>query len=59
MSKLTFYQNWPAVIELINELPNIQVIKEDGSIENKEKVLAIFRCGKSADKLFCDGSHKE
>lgn len=59
MSKITFYQNGPAVIESIDELPNFQIIKEDGSVENKEKVVAICRCGKSADKLFCDGSHKE
>lgn len=49
MSKLTFYPNGPAVIELINELPNFQIIKEDGSVENKEKVVAICRCGKIAE----------
>ena len=38
MSKLTFYPNGPAVIELINELPNIQVIKEDGTWERRRGI---------------------
>lgn len=29
----------------------------DGSTQNKSKVTAFCRCGRSANKPFCDGSH--
>jgi uncharacterized Fe-S cluster protein YjdI len=38
---------------------NISVQLKNGEIENRSKVTAFCRCGKSANKPFCDGSHLE
>lgn len=36
---------------------NISVKLKDGTEQNKSKVTAFCRCGKSGNKPFCDGSH--
>ena len=36
---------------------NLTVKLKDGTEANKSKVTAFCRCGKSANKPFCDGSH--
>jgi uncharacterized Fe-S cluster protein YjdI len=36
---------------------NLTVKRSDGSEENKGKVTAFCRCGKSGNKPYCDGSH--
>jgi uncharacterized Fe-S cluster protein YjdI len=56
----------PAHETLVEPAPNgplmvhgaITVKSQDGKIMRKEKVTAFCRCGGSANKPFCDGSHK-
>lgn len=36
---------------------NLTVKLKDGTEENKSRVTAFCRCGKSSNKPFCDGSH--
>lgn len=36
---------------------NLSVKLRDGSVQQKNKVTAFCRCGQSANKPFCDGSH--
>lgn len=36
----------------------IEIKHSDGRVENKEKTTAFCRCGASANKPFCDGSHR-
>ena len=36
---------------------NITIKRQDGSVEKKHKVTAFCRCGASANKPFCDGTH--
>jgi len=36
---------------------NVQVKHTNGTAENKSKVTAFCRCGKSGNKPYCDGSH--
>ena len=36
----------------------ITLTHADGSVEEKEKITAFCRCGKSGNQPFCDGSHK-
>ena len=38
---------------------SLQVKLKDGSVVNREKMTAFCRCGLSANKPFCDGSHRE
>lgn len=38
---------------------NVLVKKPNGQTENHSKVTAFCRCGASANKPFCDGSHKK
>ncbi len=38
---------------------NIEIKHSDGRVENKEKTTAFCRCGASANKPFCDGSHRK
>jgi len=37
---------------------NVRIQDADAEIIAEEKELALCRCGKSANKPFCDGSHK-
>ncbi len=69
---LTFYLNNEAVsikevsteakVEVMPNGPlmvygNVIVKHTDGKDENKSKVTAFCRCGNSANKPYCDGSH--
>lgn len=36
---------------------NLKVKLKDGTEENRSRVTAFCRCGKSGNKPFCDGSH--
>ena len=48
-------KNGPLVIE-----GNLRITNENGDInETESKMAALCRCGHSANKPFCDGSHKE
>ncbi len=38
---------------------SLQITKVDGQIENREGNTAFCRCGASANKPFCDGSHRD
>ncbi len=38
---------------------NLKVKKNDGTIEQKNKVTAFCRCGASGNKPYCDGSHRK
>ena len=37
----------------------IEIKHSDGRVENKEKSTAFCRCGASANKPYCDGSHRK
>ncbi|NOX47039.1 MAG: hypothetical protein GXO89_08690 [Chlorobi bacterium] len=37
----------------------ISLTGKDGNIETKEKTTAFCRCGASANKPYCDGSHRK
>lgn len=50
------------IVEVIKNGPllvygNIEVKHKDGSKEGKNKVTALCRCGASANKPYCDGTH--
>ena len=51
--KATVLPNGPLMIE-----GNITVIKQDGTTDIKEQKSFLCRCGHSANKPYCDGSHK-
>ncbi len=38
---------------------SLQLTHSDGREETKERLTAFCRCGASANKPFCDGSHKQ
>ena len=38
---------------------NVTIQDDDGNVIAQEKELALCRCGQSANKPFCDGSHKK
>ena len=38
---------------------NVMITHDDGREETKERIATFCRCGASASKPFCDGSHKE
>lgn len=42
---------------LIHE--NVSIELPDGSVERREKAVALCRCGGSANKPYCDGTHKK
>ena|SRR5690606_4629876 len=68
---LSYVSNEPAPIEketintIIEPAPNgplmiygnITINRADGTEEHKHNVTALCRCGASANKPFCDGSH--
>lgn len=37
----------------------IEIKHADGTVETKEKMCALCRCGASANKPFCDGTHRK
>lgn len=50
-SEVTVLENGPLLVT------NCEIIHKDGTKEIKEKA-SLCRCGHSANKPFCDGSHK-
>ena len=38
---------------------NCEIKHADGTVETKEKMVALCRCGASANKPFCDGTHRK
>lgn len=71
---LSYYRNDEAEVKEENSIPNVHIqvapggpllVKgsvsitlEDGTIETKDQMCALCRCGKSANKPYCDGSHR-
>ena len=53
-TKITALANGPLMVE-----GTIEVVKSDGTHEVKEKKSFLCRCGHSANKPFCDSSHKK
>ena len=54
----------PVIVEISPNGPllvhgNLLVKSPDGSVVQREKLTALCRCGGSANKPFCDGSHKK
>ena len=48
-------ENGPLLIE-----GKVVITDENGDVnENEGKMIALCRCGHSANKPFCDGSHKK
>lgn len=52
--KIKILENGPVILET-KEGFTLQV---EGSSEQKDGPIALCRCGQSADKPFCDGSHR-
>lgn len=42
----------------IRVLGDVEVNHSNGTVEHRERITAFCRCGLSANKPFCDGSHK-
>lgn len=53
-AKVTALMNGPLMVE-----GTISVIKTDGTSEVKEQKCFFCRCGHSANKPYCDGSHRK
>ncbi len=53
-TKVTALPNGPLMIE-----GTIHVTKTDGTQEIKENKSFLCRCGHSANKPYCDGTHKK
>ena len=53
-TKITALANGPLMVE-----GTISVTKSDGTNEIKENKSFFCRCGHSANKPYCDGSHKK
>ena len=51
--KITSIPNGPLKIE-----GTVTIVKTDGSVEIKEEKCSLCRCGHSANKPYCDGSHR-
>ncbi len=55
MAKITARENGPILVETESGY----VLSKDGKEETVEqKIIALCRCGGSANKPYCDGSHK-
>lgn len=52
--KVTALKNGPLQVE-----GKITVTKSDGTVEIKEQKTFLCRCGHSANKPYCDGSHRK
>ncbi len=59
MTNIKLNENGPAVITEDNTLPTgeMRVTHPDGTIEYKQKVVALCMCGNSSNKPYCDGTH--
>ena len=51
-TKVEVLENGPLLI-----YGTLKVVAKDGSSETKNKTTAFCRCGKSANKPYCDGAH--
>lgn len=56
--KITIIENGPAIIETEDDKSSITYKVKDNEIKHESKKIAICRCGKSANGVTCDGSHK-
>ncbi|WP_149304299.1 (4Fe-4S)-binding protein [Pareuzebyella sediminis] len=52
VTKISITENGPLLIT-----GNLEIKKVDGTIDKKNKVSALCRCGGSNNKPYCDGSH--
>ncbi len=52
-TKVTAFENGPLMIE-----GNFTIKGVDGTVLSTMNKASLCRCGKSANKPFCDGSHK-
>lgn len=50
----TIIENGPLLVS-----GNLKVTFADGTVEQKKRSTAFCRCGASANKPYCDGSHKK
>ncbi len=53
-TRITPYRNGPYLVRG----PLMLVDQDGGEIEVRRKVVALCRCGRSATRPFCDGTHK-
>ena len=51
-------ENGPMVIQLPASLKVVDHLGNEFPIPNGKPAVALCRCGQSANKPFCDGSHK-
>jgi CDGSH-type Zn-finger protein len=51
--RIELIPNGPAMVQT----DNAEIKLADGSIVTKDKPFALCRCGASANKPFCDGTH--
>lgn len=51
-TKIEVLENGPLLV-----YGTLKVTNKDGSVETKSKTTAFCRCGKSATKPYCDGTH--
>lgn len=51
-TKVELRKNGPLLVH-----GNLQVTDTEGNTEKKERITAFCRCGASANKPYCDGSH--
>jgi hypothetical protein len=51
-TKVEVLQNGPLLV-----YGTLKVTDKDGNVEVKDKTTAFCRCGQSANKPYCDGSH--
>ncbi|AOS64543.1 CDGSH iron-sulfur domain-containing protein [Actinoalloteichus hymeniacidonis] len=53
-AKVVVYENGPLIVR-----GEVEIVGQDGTpVEAGRKTIALCRCGRSAVKPFCDGSHK-
>jgi uncharacterized Fe-S cluster protein YjdI len=53
-TKIAVVENGPLMV-----YGTLSVTHDDGREEERSKVTAFCRCGESANRPFCDGSHKQ
>lgn len=63
-SNKTTMENNQNKIEIASNGPilvhgNCEIKHADGTVETKEKMTALCRCGASSTKPFCDGTHRK
>lgn len=52
--RITIIPNGPAKLEF----DQAEVVLPDGTVKKKSEKLSLCRCGQSANKPLCDGTHK-